>query len=377
LLAAAACAPAAGERPRLAKPGKPAPQLRLPKLINAPLAEIKNWDDLKGKAVVLDFWATWCENCVDSIAHLNDLADQFSADPVVFIAVTDETEGDVTAFLKNHPMKGWVAPEAGAEIFRAFRVYGRPYSVLVAKDGRVAEITTPGALAPENIRNLLSGKIAPGGAAANPAAEEAVLAEFYIAESAASGGGNVKSSPSRLQASSMPLKYAFDFAFGAVDRFEIKPEAARIMDASYDMRLRFPKGRGDQLKREFFLKGLETALGLKVRDVSREVEVYILKTAPGGPVNVKKKQSPGDVRFEGQTCVVDGGSFSVLGEALRSRLDEIVLDETGVKGNYAYAFDFKDGDKKALNARLGSQLGLRLERRLRKIRILEISRPAP
>jgi uncharacterized protein (TIGR03435 family) len=317
---------------------------------------------------------------VDSIARLNDLTDKFSAEPVVFISVTDETEADVKEFLQTHPVKGWVAPEAGADVFRAFRVYGRPHTVLVTRDGRVAEITNPGALSEESLRRLLSGRPAPpagGGPAVSASGSgENALAEFYIAEAAASGG-SVSSGASRLRASGMPLKYALDFVFGAVARFEVKPEAARAMDAYYDMRLQFPEGRGDKLRREFFLKGLETALGLKVRDVSRETEVYVLKAAPGGPVNIKKRKNPGNARFEGQTCVVEGGSFATLATALQARLGELVLDETKVEGSYSYSFDFKDGDKKAFNAQLGAQLGLRLERRMRNIRILEISRPAP
>lgn len=378
LLLLAACSGRSDGRPRFAKTGQSAPELRLPKLLNAPLPEIKSWADLKGKAVVLEFWATWCENCVDSIARLNGLAEKFSSDPVVFISVTDENEGDVKEFMRTRPMRGWVAPEAGAEVFRSFRVYGRPHTVLVTRDGRVAEITNPGALAEESIKRLLSGQTAAPGGSASAASGAAVhaLAEFYISE-AALPGGNVSSGAGQLRASGMPLKYALDFIFGAADKLEVKPEAARAMDAYYDMRLRFPEGRGDKLKREFFLKGLETALGLKVRDVSRETEVFVLKAAPGGPVNIKKRTSPGNARFEGQTCVVEGGSFATLCEALRARLGDLVLDETGVEGSYSYTFDFKDGDKKALNAQLGSQLGLRLERRLRKIRILEISRPAP
>ena len=168
-----------------------------------------------------------------------------------------------------------------------------------------------------------------------------------------------------------------DFIFGAADKLEVRPEAARAMNGYYDMRLRFPEGRGEALRREFFLKGLETALGLKVKELRRETEVYVLRAAPGGPVNIKKRNTPGNARFEGQTCVVEGGSFATLCEALRTRLGELVLDETKVDGSYSYTFDFKDWDKKDFNAQLGGQLGLRLEKKLRKIRVLEVSRPAP
>lgn len=381
MLACSACSDGVSERPRFAAKNKSAPELRLKKLLNAPVTEIRGWQTLKGRAVILHFWATWCEECEQAIPHLNDLAAAFADAPVAFIWVTDETEADVKEFLKSHPVKGWIAPEAGAGIFRSFRVYGRPHTVLVDKDGRVADITVPGAVTKDAIKRLLAGappKLA-GGASPGEAPGKAVpevLAEFYIAE-AAGAGSRSSYGPDRMSGTGIPLKDAFDFLFGRAEKQEVKPQAARAMNGFYDIRFRFPKGRGEKLRREFFLKGLETALGLKVKEVARESEVYVLKTAPGGPLNVKEKKTPGAVGLEGGKCAVDGGSFGLLCGELSERLGEPVLDETGLRGYYAYSFDFKSGDKKAFNTELSSQLGLRLERRLRKIRVLEVSRPEP
>ncbi|PIU19457.1 MAG: hypothetical protein COT18_07465 [Elusimicrobia bacterium CG08_land_8_20_14_0_20_59_10] len=381
ILGCSACSGGGSERPRFAAKNKPAPELRLKKLLNAPAAEIRGWQALKGRAVILQFWATWCEECEEAIPHLNDLAAAFADAPVAFIWVTDETEADVKEFLKSHPVKGWIAPEAGAGIFRSFRVYGRPHTVLVDKDAVVTDITVPGAVTQDAIRCLLAGappkrtgRASPGEAPGKAAAD--VLAEFYIAE-AAGAGSSASYGPDRMSGTGIPLKHAFDFLFGRADKLDIKPQAARAMNGFYDIRFRFPKGRGEKLRREFFLKGLETALGLKVKELSRRAEVYILKTAPGGPLNVTEKKNPGAAGLEGGKCAVDGGSFGLLSGALSERLGEPVLDETGLRGYYAYSFDFKSGDKKVFNTELNSQLGLRLERRLRKIRVLEVSRPEP
>jgi thiol-disulfide isomerase/thioredoxin len=175
------------ERPKLAKAGLPAPELSLKKIINAPAAvkEINGWSELEGKAVVLEFWATWCDPCVESIPHMNQLAERFSGKPVVFISVTDESEADVRAFLKDHRMDSWIAPEAGAGLFKAFRVYGRPHTVLINRDGKVAAFTYPAKVTEETVMALLAGKTpaaaaqdgGPEGAQAEP------LAEFYIGRS--------------------------------------------------------------------------------------------------------------------------------------------------------------------------------------------------
>ena len=146
------------------------------------------------------------------------------------------------------------------------------------------------------------------------------------------------------------------------------------MAASYDIRLRLPPGRAE-LKREFFLAGLETALGLRVKETVREGEVYLLKAAPGGPVNVKPAAAFGGSKFAGTDFNAAGASFGVLADALREHLKEPVLDETGAAGpfSYTFTFDLAARDSRAMNLQLGRQLGLKLERRLRKLRTLRIS----
>lgn len=379
LLLLAGCAGGSEGRPALAETGAPAPQLRLTGLLNAPVKEIRGWDELKGRVVMLQFWATWCEECKEPMARFSALAERFGSDRAVFIAVTDENGADVRKYLKDRPVRGWVAPGAGPEIFRAFKVYGRPYAVLVSTDGRVAELNTPGASDEENIRRLLAGAAPalPGAISTAAASSGAgVLAEFSISE-ASRYGGSANSGADSLNATGMPLRYAFDFVYGHYDKFYIMPGAERTMNAYYDMRIHFPEGRGDAVRREFFARGLETALGLKVKDTQREADVYVLKVAPGGPLNLTKRDVPAGAECDGKGCRVQGGSFALLASGLEKRLGRPVFDETGVRGGCTYVFDFQDGDLNSITGRLKTRLGLRLEQRKRKIRVLEVSRPEP
>ena len=377
MLFLAACGGQQAERPKLARTGLPAPELTLNKLINAPAAvkEIRGWKDLEGKAVVLEFWATWCDPCVESIPHLNQLAERFSGKPVVFLSVTDESEADVRAFLKDHPMSSWIAPEAGAGVFKAFRVYGRPYTVLIGRDGKVAAFTSPYDVTEETVMKLLSSKIpaAPAQGAAAPA--EPPLAEFYIGRST-SASGSADYGGGRMAARGMPLRYALSYLFGGADRFEVRPGAEEAMAGSYDIRLSVPPGRA-ALKKELFLKGLEAALGLKVKESFREDDVLVLKVAPGGPLNVKETGVYGDTRVNGTVMEAAGSGFTVLAQALAETLREPVLDETKDKKIYKFAFDRGGDDPRVISARLQQQLGLRLEKLRRKIHVLEIGPVKP
>jgi thiol-disulfide isomerase/thioredoxin len=83
------------------KAGDQPPPLKLKTLLQAPDGTKASWGALKGKVVVLEFWATWCGPCVAAISHLNELADQFKDRPVQFIAVTDEGEKVIGPFLNS------------------------------------------------------------------------------------------------------------------------------------------------------------------------------------------------------------------------------------------------------------------------------------
>src|SRR5215471_10614976 len=108
LIVAGALAAAALHGGQVVHLGDPAPPLTITQLMNASSGAVATWSALRGWAVVLEFWATWCAPCVEQIPHLNKLAEQFKNNNALFLSVTDEDAATVSAFTAKRPIAGWI-----------------------------------------------------------------------------------------------------------------------------------------------------------------------------------------------------------------------------------------------------------------------------
>lgn len=138
--------------------GEPAPPLAVPQLLQAPEGAAASWPGLRGKAVVLEFWATWCAPCVEQVPHWNALADRFRDRPIQFIAVSAEDGESVAAFLEKRPMAGWIGLDPAGAVFKAYGVEAVPYTVLVDSKGVVRGITSLQDLTAGDLEALLGGR---------------------------------------------------------------------------------------------------------------------------------------------------------------------------------------------------------------------------
>jgi thiol-disulfide isomerase/thioredoxin len=139
--------------------GAPAPELTLHTVLGAPDGTKGTWQELKGKAVVIEFWATWCGGCVESIPHMNELAERLKSRPVQFISITDETDIElVKRFLMQHPISGWVAFDDNETTFHRFNIERRPETILVDANGILRGEIEPGRVTMENLEDVLAGK---------------------------------------------------------------------------------------------------------------------------------------------------------------------------------------------------------------------------
>lgn len=138
--------------------GAEAPALKFTELLQAPSGARTDWDSLRGKVVVIDFWATWCAPCIAAMPHLNELSAALAHRNVQFIAVDDEKPEIVKKFLRKKPIHAWIGVDQDQSTVNAYGVPGRPFTVVVGPDGRVAALVDLEKLTAAPLLELAEGK---------------------------------------------------------------------------------------------------------------------------------------------------------------------------------------------------------------------------
>jgi len=95
-------------------------------------------DDLQGKVVLLDFWATWCEPCREALPHVRDIARRFQGQPLVVLSVSlDSNEEKWKAFVTKNEMTWLQYWDGGFEgpVARLFEVRAIPHTFTIDADG--------------------------------------------------------------------------------------------------------------------------------------------------------------------------------------------------------------------------------------------------
>ncbi|MES2794300.1 MAG: TlpA disulfide reductase family protein [Planctomycetota bacterium] len=116
--------------------GKPLPQISGKAM--GPIKTAIGPENLKGKVVLIDFWATWCGPCVKKLPEVNKLQEKYSAQGLVVIGIhsSNNAEG-VEKFLDTHPVQFPIVVDDG-ETERRFAVSAFPTYYLVGRDGKVS-----------------------------------------------------------------------------------------------------------------------------------------------------------------------------------------------------------------------------------------------
>ena len=95
----------------------------------------------RGKVVYLDFWATWCGPCAQSLPAIDDLRDEFADSDFRVLAINvDRQKGAAQTFLRRRPVSYPSGLDPQGEIPVRFGVQTMPTSFLIDRDGVVRHV---------------------------------------------------------------------------------------------------------------------------------------------------------------------------------------------------------------------------------------------
>ncbi len=130
------------------QPGQQAPEFAVT-LPDGTTGDLKDLDgnpvrleDLKGKLVWLNFWATWCPPCQSETPVLRDMDERYGDKglAIVGVAVQETTPDDVKAYADRYQLGYDIAFDASADVFNLYKVFALPTQFFIDPDGRVLEV---------------------------------------------------------------------------------------------------------------------------------------------------------------------------------------------------------------------------------------------
>ena len=142
------------------KPGSLAPDFEL----KSPQGATTSLSSLRGRIVILHFWATWCPHCVEEMPLLSELAREDDPRRVTILAVNlGEPARKVSRYLRSRNLSLSVLLDSRGKVARAYGVAGLPSTVVVDATGRVVTGISMGSLDREEFRRTLrlAGKVTP------------------------------------------------------------------------------------------------------------------------------------------------------------------------------------------------------------------------
>jgi peroxiredoxin len=99
----------------------------------------KSWTlkDLRGKVVVLNFWATWCPPCRKEMPDLDALYRQFKDKGLVILAISDEDADKVRPFIAEQNVTYPILLDPGRKVNELFQIEGIPKTFVYDREGKL------------------------------------------------------------------------------------------------------------------------------------------------------------------------------------------------------------------------------------------------
>lgn len=366
--------------------GHAAPPLHFETMLQAPVGARTDWPSLRGKVVVLEFWATWCLKCIEDFPRLNEIASSSDPSKVVFLAITDEDTKVVQHLLNKRKLASWVAIDKTGATFRSYGIEARPTTIVVDTAGHIAAVTDPDSLQASELAELTKGRntfpkttvasVKPKIDRANgpPSTVNAVVESRPDLEVSASASrpGSPKSYESSHSGDEsfkcLSAENALTVAYSVTSKRIHLDDA--LPNVCFDVHIHGP--HLSSVGRAALLQTLTSTL-FNVEVIPKEMneEVYVLTRDAKGAPPLTEAAMTLDMTImleQGDHYLIPGRTVAQLGSALEQTADLPVVDETGVSG--VYDWQLAKGDFAAQRTDLQSRYGIHIEKGMRTIPVL-------
>jgi len=370
------------------KNGQKVPDIHFGTLLNAPVRKT-SLSELRGKIVILEFWATWCGPCLEAMPHLQEMQKTYG-DKLQVITVTDERPGRIGKFLSSRPSTLWSAIDSARSVANLFPHQMIPHTVLISAEGNLVAQTVPGAITDQTIDSLLNGKDVhlPEKTDNLMSPPEAIKAYFSAADTVKSRfimQGEIKGSPGmstthlndsifngrRITCFNLSLATLYRIAYGNFAYKRTIDKTGQVREEpvySLDLIVKNPAGLLPRLKQE-----LTGRFDLQSRIEPQLTEVNVLKISDGKKFDLIPRNKTGKRTYTSSHGEIDQDAITM--EDLASFLEDfgtgklLVVNETGNNEKMDIKFSYEPENPQSLIDVL-HEMGLVLSKQRRKVDML-------